>query len=315
MKNTIKTLFMLCSLAGYVIVAGCDDLIQRDISGGFVGINTPQDSFVSNKYDITFWWEETSHAQKYRLQIVSPSFMLPQLFIADTLIDNMKITLQLQPGSYQWRLRAENGNSYTPYVTRMLIVDTNSDLTNMVFNVNVPAAGLYTNRTVTEFSWFSFPYATIYEYMLTDMLNGSVKKRTTTLLGITDTLPEGNYSWAARAINETNGTMTAYSVPRNLYVDLTPPVPSTPLFPEDNSLDTNTIQLRWLKAGDGYADSVWIAADSLFHNIVQRYYTNGTSQALQPLGIFETYYWRIRTRDRAGNWSDYSTRFRFTVTL
>jgi len=308
----------LMPISFYLVVLhlyGCKDIIQQDISSRVVEVLSPADSVVSDKYDVTFWWDEVQDAKKYRLQIVTPSFSAVQQFIADSLISDTKFTLQLFPGNYQWRIRAENGTSYTPFVTRVLKIDTNSNLTNQTFNVNSPVTDYYTSSMVSNFSWPAFPYATTYEYVITNTVTGIQKILTTDQANITDTITEGNYFWKVRALNSNNNTMTLYSQERTIFVDLTAPAASLPYLPADNGLDTNSVRLVWLRSTDAYADSIWVAQDSLFQNIVQKTYTTDTSYLLQPLIFSNTYYWKLKTRDKAGNWSNNSVKFKFTVTL
>jgi hypothetical protein len=314
MKSLSRALVIFAGVS--MMCLGCSDLVEKDISGNVVNVLSPADNFVSTDFDVVFWWDKVSNAQKYHLQIVQPSFDDIQTVIYDTLVSETKITLLLAPGSYAWRLRAENSNSSTGYVLRTLKVDSNSNLNGQAFYPGTPPDDYYTNSSFVQYSWTSYPYADMYEYSLTDANNVSVKVRTTSTTTLSDTLPEGSYFWKMRALNTVNNTATPYSAARSLFVDLTAPSPSTIVSPPNNSLDTNSVILSWTRDNDVVADSVLVASDSLFQNVLFRVLAdNLPTYTLPPLILNDSYYWHLRSKDRAGNWSPYGPFFKFTITF
>lgn len=309
--NKLVQTFLAMAL---MFLMGCHDIIEKDITKNTITVKAPVDNFESTGYNITFWWDEVNGAGQYRLQICKPSFDSLQQFVVDTLVPADRCVITLFPGRYQWRIRAENAGSSTPFVTRNLIVDSNSDFSNQVFIVNSPGDNFVTNTNPITFRWSTYPFATSYQYQLTDTFGNEVKARMATQAFVVDTLAEGVYLWQVKAINGINGTATAYSVARRITLDLTAPMVSNQIAPANNSLDSNGLNLTWMKAADVYADSIIVASDSSFQAaVVNAYVLGDTSFQLPPLPISHTYYWRLRSRDQAGNWSVYSTAFKFTL--
>lgn len=314
MKATVRFLITASVL---FILQSCKDIIEQDISNAKLNIVSPIDNYRSDSYQVTFWWDEVEGAQKYRIQIAIPSFDSLQVLSIDTAITDVKYVLTLFPGRYQWRIRAENGNSYTSFITRNLTIDSNTTLTGQPFNVDYPVDMYFSNNRVINFGWSAFPGATSYEYVFADTNNIPVKNKTIDQLFVVDTLAEGTYIWKVRAVNIVNGTKTEYSAIRRVSVDQTPPVTSTLSAPANQTLIQNPVQLVWIRNGDVYADSIQVATDSLFTNIqlAQLIAGNVGTISLPPLTIGTTYFWRLKSRDKANNWSPFSSVFSFTVTL
>lgn len=310
--SKIKLLFLVFFSVFYL--AGCKDLIDKDISKNQLVIQSPPDNFITNNFNATFVWEDMDGASRYRLQIVQPSFDSIKQLLIDTLVAGTIFTNPLLPGKYQWRIRGENGSSTTAYITRHITIDTNSNLNGQIFTVVSPSDNTVTNSNIMNFSWQIFPSANLYEYNLLNT-NGTVLKDKTTPQALTaDTLTEGTFLWQVRALNTVNNSATLYSTARTIVVDFTPPVPSGPLTPFNNSADTNSVSLTWNRPADVFADSLFIGTDSLLqNNFLNVYIANNQSYLLPTLTLNTYYYWRLRSRDLAGNWSIYSATYRFKV--
>lgn len=295
-------------------ILSCNDIIDKKIDGVIMKINSPADSFVTSTYNVVFMWELVSGASGYRIQVVQPDFSNIQSLILDTLVNTSKFTYVLSPGDYQWRIRAENGSSSSLYITRKLKVDTNSNLNGQVFTVISPNNNYEVNSNVVNFSWITFPYANQYQYVLTDTNGVTIHNKYTYGIQLTDTIYEGIFLWKVRAIDTGRNTATMFSTQNKLVIDLTPPAPSAPVAPLNNSVDSNVVTLSWSSASGVHADSVYVALDSLFQNYVYRSYVEKASSSILPvLTINKTYYWRLRSRDQAGNWSGYSNVYKFLL--
>jgi hypothetical protein len=316
MKKLHKPLSLLIILLTVINQLGCKDIMQKDISNASITVLSPQENYLSNIYQVVFWWAEIKDVQQYRLQIVRPGFDSIQYFILDTLTSNLKLTLTLFPGKYQWRIRGENGNSYTPYNTRNLTIDTTTNLNNQPFTTLSPQNNFITKSGDVLFTWQSFPYATQYEYYLTDTLNIIQKIKTTTAISMHDTLPEGQYYWKVRAVNTTNSTATQFSSLKKITIDFNGPSPSAPSLPKNNDTVQNTVTITWVRPIDVVADSIYLSTDSTFQSTSNTYrISTATSVILPTLTVNTTYYWRIKSFDAAGNTSVYSTRYRFYLQL
>ncbi|MBN9485500.1 MAG: hypothetical protein BGO70_02755 [Bacteroidetes bacterium 43-93] len=295
--------------------SSCKDIIEKDITNTQIEILSPYENYISSKYEITFWWKEAKNVQKYRLQIVSPTFDSLQSIILDTLIANTQYLYTLYPGRYQWRIRGENGSSATQYYQRNLTIDTNTNLSNQSFNVLSPQQDFYTNNRKVLFTWLVYPYADLYEYNLLDTFNTIQKIKTTKDAFILDTLSEGVYKWQIRAHNSINNTTTQFSLARSIIVDFTAPNTSSLALPLNGDTASNPVKLTWNRPLDAYADSIYIANDSNFSSIISAAFIYNESYWILPtLNASSYYYWKLRTVDRANNWSGYSIVHRFYVT-
>lgn len=297
-------------------LAGCSDIMEHDVSLAQLSIISPKDGYRTDSYVVTFWWEKYEGAQKYRLQIAQPSFENIQQLVFDSLIGDVKKDVTLFPGKYEWRIRIENGNSRSPYITRSIIVDSNMVLSGQPFSVQYPSENFYSRTGIINFGWQKFPGAGGYEFMVTDTFMMPVKSTVSEHFQISDTFNEGVYVWKVRGVNSINMTTTEYSAPRRLFVDMTPPGQPALQSPLNLSITSNPVSLSWLRNGDAIADSVFIATDTAFLSLVERNLVNSLpSLDLPVLTIGNTYYWRVKSVDKAGNWSQYSPYYQFIVTL
>lgn len=293
--------------------AGCSkDFVEGDLSGKTVVILAPADNDTVNTSTPLFWWEEISDARTYRLQIVQPDFTAPQQILYDTAITGDRFYASLQPGTYTWRLRPENGYTQGDYVTRTLTIDSSSGLSNQQIVFTTPAANpYYTNNTAMTFGWNAVSGASFYRVDVIDSSDQSVEVSTTSLINAFNyTFPAGTYRIQVRAENSTS--FSAYTS-RVFVIDTQAPTASVPQSPANNAIaQPALINFTWIgQSSDRLGDTLLVSTDSSFVNNVQRFYTTATSYTGFNTSSNTTYYWKLRTRDAAGNWSGYSTRFKF----
>lgn len=312
MKNKILSLLTLFFLP--VLLSSCNDIIDKNIENVPMIVYNPQDSLVSDNYSVVFLWEKITGAAGYHIQVAQPNFNAIQKLVIDSVVTSDKFTISLFPGIYQWRIRAENGSSHTAYITRTLIIDSNSNLNGQTFIVSSPINNFVTNSTLVTFTWPQFPYATVYQHILSDSAGATLKTRLLHRTTLTDTLGEGVYQWKVRAIDSINTTATNYSAARCITIDLTPPSPPTLLLPANNSIDTNYIYFSWQHSADVVMDNVLIATDSSFTGVVVNTTLEG-STTFSPGSLLQGryYYWRVVAIDAAGNRSLNSTTYKFYV--
>lgn len=313
MKTNIKC---IC-LAVIFALSGCNDIFEKDINKNAMVVNAPVNDYISSTYTVAFWWEELQGALTYRLQIVRPSYNNFQSIVLDTMFENNEYLAQITlfPGTYEWRMWAENGSSKTQYVYRFITIDTNKDISNQEFFVKYPEDMYTTNKTVVSFSWPEFPYTEEYEYLLTDANKNKIKSIKTKQLSCTDTLTEGVFFWSVRAINNTNNFLSQYSSPRQIIIDITNPDPPVLQFPPHDALVTNPIKLSWATDNDVAYDSLLVAQDSTFTNILYAaLVSDSTTYALPEQPINSSLYWKVYSVDKANNPSGYSTWNKFTIT-
>jgi hypothetical protein len=235
----------------------------------------------------------------------------------------------LQPGSYQWRIKAINAGYSTTFQTFSFKVDSSNILTNMVVIPISPLSGNIFGTKTVNFSWNGLPAAT--NYSIEIKMNGTVINYSTTsstnyqfAFPITSA---ANYtcSWRVKAINAMS--ISQFNNPQTFTIDLLAPAVSTPSLPTNGSLVRDTVDLVWkrISSSDTKYDSIFIYSDASFLNLQLRSVlsTNkvkinqlNTSNPL-PAGTSSTtpiqYWWRLRSVDSLGNASGYSNAYTFQL--
>lgn len=109
------------------------------------------------------------------------------------------------------------------------------------------------------------------------------------------------------ACGQTGGrTQTAPTVPQLI-------LPATNSF---YATPPATLQFDWSNDATAYSDTLWIATDSTFASgvlVQQMLLSSQSNYTWTGAQAGTTYFWRVRSTDVAGNRSNYSFVFRFTV--
>lgn len=312
--NLIKYFFLLIILPSFL--TSCKDVFEEDISEDSIVIVSPPNNLETNQSTITFWWNELDGARKYNLQIVSKTFSYVERLVLDTNVTTDRFQVYLEPGEYQWRIKGFNNGSETPYTTLSLKIDSTSDLSQEQVILISPTDNYSTNETNPVFSWYQLYNADDYRFEIrTPDWNGSLALNPEIVTGgnyTPTTLPEGTYEWGVQAQNSISNT--PFSV-RKITVDRTNPGTPTLLSPANQSLISNSaFSFSWNRitdSGTAIQDSLTVYSDSVLTTQVKSYFTSLTTQT-DSLGTGK-YYWRVRSIDQAGNKSNYSQVFSFTV--
>jgi hypothetical protein len=285
----------------------CHDIFETDLSGKKVVLLAPGDSLRTEYGTQTFYWEELDGALTYNLQVATPSFSRIEQLIVDTTVSSQKFTMNLTPGMYEWRVRAQNGSSKTEYVTRSLQIDSTMDLTKQKVLLNSPSDGIATNIKKIFFSWSLIYNATGYNFQVwqPDLSGTKVIDTTITSINVTmgASLADGNYTWGVKAFNNnTNTDMVA----RKIMIDRTVPtiIPTLTAPQNKAQLTSWPVNLTWNRAdsdgGSNLYDSVYVAIDTFFTTKVTAYKSITKSQSI-TLSDDTTYFWKVKTIDEAGN--------------
>lgn len=300
-------------------MVGCKkDFIVENIENETVHVNAPGDNLSTSNNLITFWWDEVDGAEKYNLQIVKPNFAQVAQLITDTNVTSTKVNVSLQPGAYQWRIRAFNAGHTTVFQTFNLKIDTATDLTNQLVNMLNPVNSAVTGNTLVTFSWSSIIAAKKYRLQVN---NGAIKDTTIAKTTFTMVLPAAKnnvtaFTWNVKAINDNSESQ--YNVtPFTFSVDLKPP--STPglLSPASSATVTEQDTLKWTRSAEAVYDSIYIADDSLFQNVTLYWSSKVNIQVveltLSPNTAGNFYWWRVKSFDAVGNGSSFSARRKFRL--
>lgn len=118
MKSILRNLLIICA----ILAPACDDIFEKDISDEKVELLAPSDNVSTGELKNIFWWETMDGALWYELQVVTPRFSNIISLKLDTTIEVNHFQISLQPGVYQWRVRALNGSSSTQFTTNTLTI-------------------------------------------------------------------------------------------------------------------------------------------------------------------------------------------------
>lgn len=290
-----------------LIMSGCEDVIEPNISTERVVLLSPPDSLVSTLVLQTFWWEEVEGADYYTLQIVSPAFTNIIQLITDTTLYSTKFNYSLLPGTYEWRVKAVNFGYETSFTVHRLTIDSTPDISHQTIRLIAPPTFDTTNQTVLFFDWERLYNADNYNFQLWYQ-DVPLISENRIWDSVTKALDEGDgpYSWRVRGQNATSNT--PYSS-RSVFLDTEAPGTPQLVAPVANAkLPDTLITFMWNRpsnSGSSVRDSMVVATDSLFIQPVIAVFLpfNSYQDSLGP----GTFFWRVRSIDKAGNKSDYST--------
>jgi hypothetical protein len=316
MKKIFVSIIMLTVLTWY----GCrKDFIVEDINKKTITVNAPANDLATTNNLITFWWEPVDGAEKYTLQIVEPDFSKVASLVLDTNVTVTKFNFSLEPGVYQWRIKATNAGHSTAFQTFNLNIDTTSNLSALTVNLISPVNGAITGNTVVTFNWSNIAAAKKYRIQIND---GVLKDTTIYKNSFTYSLQAVKnattaFTWNVKAINDESES-PFNPVTFKFTVDLKGPAAPGLVSPNNDFNIKNNDTIKWTHAGDAVYDSIYIAEDTLFVNMLHQVRVNGNSIPVLefnlPYNTAGTYYWwRIRSFDAYGNPSSFSLRRKFKL--
>lgn len=312
-------LLIVC-LGIVIALYGCDEIIEKDISNENVSLLAPTDSVSSDVFNHTFWWEEVEGANKYQLQIVSPSFDSIARLELDTTVSGTKFNYTIRaPGIYQWAVNARNENYETGFHIRTLIIRSDSSLVDQPVILRNPDDNTYTNDEQMIFQWDVIPNADNYtlrtapsEHFSNPVLDTTIPANANSL---TNNFEEGNYYWQVKAASE-NGSSTKWSAIRQFAIDQTPPQP-----PEVNhNVNNRSVTFSWQRDSE----------DQIAKDVLQVFINNSNLQIEEsPFEITQPplqktvdsltrggqYTYFIYSVDRAGNEGAPTDSASFTIPL
>jgi hypothetical protein len=299
--NQITFLLFISSL-----LYSCKDFIEPSIKDRQVTLNAPANNAQSTNYTVNFWWEEVEDALKYRLLIVTPKFDTVSVLVADTVIKGNKFAISLSPGTYQWRVRAENGSTQTAYSAPRQFTVLFSSIKQQKVQLGAPANNLLTNQPTLTFTWGNMYGATKYRLQLdTNSFTDETKlvyNQLTPAQQITYILrKEKAYQWRIRAENDT--AQSQWSNINNFNYDHTPPAPVTLVAPANSQSVSLPVALQWNPATTATAYKVYVFkgdSTSKYNNSfpVQ---INTTTYNFNQGSFGERIYWKVTAIDAAGN--------------
>jgi len=316
MKRIIPCIVLLT-----LLLACKKDFVVSDITNKTIAINGPSNNVETTANLITFWWDALDGAEKYTLQVVKPDFAHMAQLVLDTSIATNKFKLSLQPGSYQWRIKATNAGYSTAFQTFNLKIDTTNNLGQQLVNLLNPINNFTTASRVITFQWSPVISAVKYELQIN---GGAVKDTSITGTSLTCTLSAAAnataaYTWNVKAINDISQTLYNPS-PFIVVIDLKGPNTPGLTFPANAASVVDSLSLKWTRNSSDVAyDSVYVAGDSLFSSVLNQQVSTQNSLRISSLGLSPSpantyYWWKVRSFDAVGNPSAYSLKLKFRLT-
>lgn len=312
MRKHCYTLLLLA----IIFNTGCE-LFERDLTRDTIKLIAPTNGSNVITLTNTFWWEELEPAKTYRLQIAAPDFASPLTLHLDTLVSANQFEFTLEPGIYEWRVRAENNSSFTPYTTHQLSIDSTNDLSTISLQLYQPTDNNCVNTTSQTFSWQRLYNATSYTFRILE--NGNLKYSTTTAHDSLTVdfssfgVQEGGYTWQVKAENQYSSTLFTS---RTIHYDFQNPGTPQLLNPGINvTRGDSVISFLWkrgMDSGCGLQDSFQVSNDSTNWNVLQLGKLITDTSSMDSIGP-GTWYWRVRSIDQAGNKGSYSTIRKLTI--
>ena len=300
----LRPVFIL--LLSALALTACKEFLEPSIAGSAVTLNAPSNGALSANYTVNFWWNEVDDALSYRLQIVTPGFDTLQALVADTSVKTNKIALNLTPGSYQWRVRAENGSSQTPYSAARRFTVASSSVKLQKVQLGAPGNNFLTNQTPLVFSWSSLYGATRYRLQIdtnsfTDTTKLVYNQATPALQISIALLRDQNYQWRVRAENDTARSM--WSAVSSFTYDHTPPGQVSLALPASGQTSALPIALSWnaVATATRYRLYVLKADSATVYSSTFPLLQSSTSYPFSQGVSGERIYWRVSALDAAGN--------------
>lgn len=285
---------------------GCDAIIEPSISKSTVTPEAPVDNYVSTSYTVNFWWDTVNHALSYHLQVVTPSFASPGSLVLDTVIKNNKFSYNLNPGTYQWRVMAENGSSQTLFSTLRNFTVEASTITTQNVQLNAPANNYLTNQSPVLLQWSTLYGATQYQIEVdtNNFINENAIVLNETIPGtqVSFSFPKDQtFEWRVKAKNDT--AQAKWSAIYTITYDHTPPAQVSLISPANNATVNLPVPLQWNSSATAVkykvyvfkSDSVTVYNNSFPTTVTTTLYTfiQGNSG--------DRVYWKISAVDAAGN--------------
>nr|WP_315247369.1 hypothetical protein [uncultured Flavobacterium sp.] len=296
----------------FLALFSCEEiLLVDDISDKEVTLVAPANNSGLFSTGVSFSWNKIENADKYHLQIAKPNFTSPVQIVLDTLVTATTFNQQLNIGKYEWRVQAVNSGYETAYKTWSFEILNNDDFQDNTVVLLTPNNNLITKITAQKLAWQSIIGASEYQLQIYDSNNAVVKEESTSSTSIDYTFPDGSYSWKVRA---SNGSKQTLYTTRTILTDTK--VPNTPVLtnPVNASSTTSTsINFQFSRtpvSGSTETDSIYAYNESALTNLN---FKDKASSLYNKTLTKGTYYWYIKSFDEAGNVSEKSSVFSFTI--
>ncbi len=300
-QNIIYRLIFIISF----FIIGCNEIFEESLSEKNVVLYFPSSNAHLHSYNVQFWWETIEDALSYEVQIVAPSFNAITNLITDTIVKTNKLNFTLQPGKYEWRVKAMNGSSMTVFSTNSFVIDT-AEISNQYVRLTEPINNYVTNKVSNVLKWNMLFGADHYRLQIdtNNLINGNsplVNITSQSLIYNFEFPAEGHYQWRVRAENQSDSSL--WSDTYIMVYDKTPPGPVVLNSPSNGHFVVKPVMLNWSVGSDADLYFLYIYKN----DSTTLYNTNfpvqlNVNKYLFTLGNSgEQIYWRVKAVDKAGN--------------
>ena len=284
----------------------CKEIIEPSIANKKVKLLAPSNNFESIQYNLSFWIEPLEDALFYRLQVVAPQFDSINKLIIDTLINKDKFSFNIDPGSYQWRVRAENGSSMTSFSDPLSFTILLSSITAQKVRLVSPITNFIAKQSPTSFTWDRIFGANSYRLQIdtSNFIDESKLYYSQLIPNIQAALSFNTdkvYQWRVRA--ETTTEHSQWSDVNLFTYDHTPPSKVVLISPlKDQQIALPGI-LQWNAVPSAKKYKLFVFkndARTLYDNTFPVFLTT-TSYSFNIGSVNETIYWKVSAFDEVGN--------------
>lgn len=236
------------------------------------------------------------------------------------------VSVNTGAGSGTLRLDLINNGSITDLTGNKLTngnFTTGEAFTIAKIPVNFPAPNISNSNRISlinnprpNLSWGTVRHAKAYEFFIAQDANFTqvILNQTISTTDFTPPFPlgDGTYYMKLRAYN-TDLSPGKFSKVYAFTIDTTPPPPPMPVSPPNQSTSSSRTTLQWQAVAGDTQYQIEIDNNADFSRPEFTDITSKVSLRSKSLSRGSTYYWHVRAKDKAGNWSEWSASFMFFV--
>ena len=267
----------------------------------------PANDTTVNTQTPTFEWNKVSDAVMYNLVVSTAKTEVINIETDDSVFTPIA---NLDTGAYTWSVRAkdavENWGGFSPSWTfTIAVAPTPPPLPPVLLT---PSNDTIFNERQPTFSWDAVSGASQFNLVVTLSANDSIViDQTTSDLNYTpeESMPEGVYTWKVKSFSTTGG-WGDFSSAWTFTIDTTPPGVPILVSPVNGThSDNRRPTFNWNYVTDALAYQ-FIVLDSLNAPVIDTITMLSYYNVTIPLPV-NYYSWKVRARDAAGNWGDFSS--------